>query len=431
MFCAGQAFLSDGRLLVAGGGGDGTGPRHNHAWIFDAGTDSWTRTGDLNDARWYPTLANLGDQPGRILAVSGLTGGNDVEQPEMYREETGTFERVWGPGGVGDNSADHGFPQTYPGMHVLPGGEVFYAPTGWHSGGCTAANYPAALPSGYYEIDSTNPPVTANWTDVGAVDAIAEATLDRVKGMSVLILQPSYPHVQVMVVGGGQDPESATSYQMINLSTLSPEWGPPLTLPDSLSRVNVNLVALPDGTVFMLGGRPLSGTPVDGGACWTYNPASMTWTEMDSVANMRGYHSVALLLPDARVLTAGNQRPADRTVEIFSPPYLFAADGSPASRPAITTAPNLVHHGREFEIETPDPASIAKVVLVRPMAVTHQTDSEQRVIHLTSSISGATTLTAEAPNGWHPHALAPQGWYMLFIVDTDGVPSEAHFVNLH
>ncbi len=432
LFCAGQAFLSDGRLLVAGGGGDGTGPRHNHAWIFDPGTDSWTQTGDLNEYRWYPTLINLGDQPGRILAVSGLDGGSDVEQPEMYIENSGVFEKVWGPGGVGDNSANHGFPQTYPGMNVLPGGEVFYSPTGWHSGGCSgAANYPAALPSGYYNINTITPPITASWTDVAAVDAIAESTLDRVKGMSVLLLQPSFPYVQVMVVGGGQDPESAATYQMINLSTLSPKWGPALPLPDSLSRVNVNLVALPDGTVFMSGGRPLSGMPADGGACWTYNPATMTWTEMDSVANMRGYHSVALLLPDARVLTAGNQCPADRTIEIFSPPYLFAPNGSPASRPAITTAPALVHHGQEFDIETPDPAAIAKVVLVRPMAVTHQTDSEQRIIHLSSSITGATTLTAEAPDGWHPHALAPKGWYMLFLIDTAGVPSEAHFFHLH
>ena len=94
LFCAGQAFLSDGRLLVAGGGGDGTGPRHNHAWIFDPGTDSWTQTGDLNEFRWYPTLVNLGDQSGRILTVSGLTGGTDVEQPEMYLEDSATFERV-------------------------------------------------------------------------------------------------------------------------------------------------------------------------------------------------------------------------------------------------------------------------------------------------------------------------------------------------
>jgi hypothetical protein len=432
LFCSGHVFLSDGKLLVAGGGGDGTGARHNQAWIFDPGADTWTRTGDLNEFRWYPTLVNLGDQPGRVLAVSGLSGGSDVEQPEIYIEETGVWERVWGPGGVSDTSANHGFPQTYPGLNVLPGGEVFYSPTGWHSGGCSgAANFPAALPSGYYQINSATPPFTATWTDVPAVDAIAEATLDRVKGMSVIIHQATYPYVQVMVVGGGQDPESASTYQMINLSTLTPEWGPALPLPDGLSRVNPNLVLLPNGTVFLSGGRPVTGSPPDAGECWIYDPYVMAWTPMDHLANMRGYHSLAMLLPDARVLTAGNQCPADRTIEIFSPPYLFAPDGSLAPRPVITSGPPLVHHGRHFQIETPDPAAIARVVMVRPSVLTHQTDSEQRVLPLAHSIAGPTTLDITAPDGWHPHSLAPQGWYMVFLIDTAGVPSVAHHMHLH
>ena len=66
LFCAGHSFLSDGRLLVAGGGWDGTGLRHNHAWILDPtpGAETWTQTagngtpgdGDLAFYRWsnYP-----------------------------------------------------------------------------------------------------------------------------------------------------------------------------------------------------------------------------------------------------------------------------------------------------------------------------------------------------------------------------------------
>src|SRR3546814_10971260 len=123
----------------------------------------------------------------------------------------------------------------------------------WSSDVCSSD---LAKPSAYFELGSASPPVTGAWTDVGTQDAAAEQAIDRVKGMSVLLLQPSYPYVQVMVVGGGQDPESATTFQMINLSTLNPKWGPPVTLPDGMSRVNVNLVALPDGTVFVSGGRP-------------------------------------------------------------------------------------------------------------------------------------------------------------------------------
>lgn len=441
LFCAGHAFLSDGRLLVVGGGGDGTGPRHNHGWIFDPVTETWTRTagngtpgnGDMAYFRWYPTLIMMGDEPGRVLVVSGDdTSGNDVRQMEMYMETSDRFELAWGPAGVGDTSAEHSFPQIYPAMNLLPGGEVFYTPTGWHSGGCSgAADYPAAKPSGFFEFSSTAPVIKASWTDIGTQDAAAEATIDRVKGMAVLILQPSYPFVQALVVGGGKDPESATTFQMINLSTLTPKWGPPVTLPDGLARVNVNLVALPDGTVFVSGGRPLSGTPADGGACWIYNPVTMTWQECDAVARRRGYHSVAVLLPDGRVATAGNECPSDTTYEVFSPPYLFASDGSLAPRPVITSLPAQVHHGHTFTIQTPSPATVAKVVLVKPMAVTHQTDSEQRVVQLSFGVSGPTSLSATAPNGWHPHGLAPRAWYMVFLVDNQGVPSVGQFMHLH
>lgn len=448
LFCAGHSFLSDGRLLVVGGGGDGTGPRHNHGWIFDPapGVESWTRTagdgtpgnGDMAYYRWYPTLVTMGDEPGRVLVVSGDdTSGNDVGQMEVYMETSDRFEKVWGPGGPGgpgipdDRSADHSFPQIYPSMHLLPGGEVFYTPTGWHSGGCSgAADFPAAKPSGFYEFQSTSPPVKASWTDIGTQDAAAEGAIDRVKGMAVLLVQPTYPFVQVMVVGGGKDPESATTFQMINLSTLVPKWGPPVTLPDGLARVNVNLVALPNGTVFVSGGRPLAGTPANGGACWIYDPVWMTWQECDAVANKRGYHSVAVLLPDGRVATAGNECPADTTYEVFSPPYLFTPDGSLAPRPQITSLPAQVHHGHEFTIQTPS-TTVAKVVLVPPMAVTHQTDSQQRVIQLTFRTTGPTELTATAPDGWHPHALAPRGWYMVFLVDHQGVPSVGQFMHLH
>ena len=449
LFCSGHSFLSDGRLLVVGGGGDGTGPRHNHGWIFDPapGVESWTRTagngtpgnGDMAYFRWYPTLVTMGDEPGRVLVVSGdATGGTDVRQMEMYMETSDRFELVWGPGGPGgpgvpaDRSADHSFPQIYPGLNLLPGGDVFYTPTGWHSGGCSgAADYPDAKPSGFFEFQSTSPPVKASWTNIGTQDAAAEAAIDRVKGMAVLLVQPSYPFVQVMVVGGGKDPESAATFQMINLSVMVPKWGPPVTLPDGLARVNVNLVALPDGTVFVSGGRPTAGTPPNGGACWIYDPAAMTWQECDAVANKRGYHSMALLLTDGRIVTAGNECPADTTYEVFSPPYLFASDGTLAPRPEITSLPAQVHHGHEFTIQTPSPSTIGKVVLVRPMAVTHQTDSEQRVIQLMSLTTGPTELTATAPNGWHPHALAPRGWYMVFLIDQQGVPSVGKFMHLH
>ena len=82
-------------------------------------------------------------------------------------------------------------------------------------------------------------------------------------------------------------------------------------------------------------------------------------------------------------------------------------------------------------METPDAASIKDVVLVRPMACTHHTDSEQRVIPLTKTQGGTNLLSVTAPNGDHPHYNAIRGHYMLFILNDKQVPSVAEFVLLH
>ncbi len=74
-------------------------------------------------------------------------------------------------------------------------------------------------------------------------------------------------------------------------------------------------------------------------------------------------------MPSGRVMMAGWN---STTIEIFDPPYMFQP------RPKILSAPSLVHHGANFTISAPNAGSIVKTVLVRPMAVTHQTESTTR-----------------------------------------------------
>ena len=72
IFCAGHAFLPDGKLLVAGGtykydGLSGLFPPFSgleHTYIFDPKDHSWTHVQDMEHGRWYPTCVMLGD--GRI-----------------------------------------------------------------------------------------------------------------------------------------------------------------------------------------------------------------------------------------------------------------------------------------------------------------------------------------------------------------------------
>jgi hypothetical protein len=150
----------------------------------------------------------------------------------------------------------------------------------------------------------------------------------------------------------------------------------------------------------------------------------------------RQYHSTALLLPDGRVLSSGGGICGTcdqvgylaKNAEIFTPPYLFKKDGSGqlAARPEISQAPTTVGHGGSFQISTPSAASIQKVALVRLGSQTHSVEMEQRYLPLDFSADSGT-LTATVPGDAD---VAVPGVYMLFIIDSAGVPSVAKMVTV-
>jgi hypothetical protein len=312
------------------------------------------------------------------------------------------------------------FPQLYPGLHLLPGGEVFYTRTGFGSAGPGPGGSSDPLPTNAYF--SYSAPATGAWVEL----ANQMEFFDRVRGMSVILLDPCDPILRVLVIGGGSAPGNETA-EMIDLATLNPVWDHAMIVPGGAGRNNVNAVLLPNGNVFVVGGTSDPSVP-----CAMFDASTNTWTTMARANYRKQYHSVAVLLPSGKVMSTGgsNYGGGSNVIEIFSPPYLFKPDGSPADRPAIDAAPAMVHHGHMFDVESADAAGIERVVLVRPMAVTHQTDSEQRVLQMSFTRSG-TTLTVTAPDHHHPHGHAPRGYYMLFILNGDGVPSEGRFIFLH
>jgi hypothetical protein len=408
VLCGGHSFLSDGRLFVAGGGGYG--PHHKAMWgyKFDPATKEWTRTaGNMAHHRWYPTVLTLGDKriddSHEVLVVCGH-GAGDME---IYDETTDAFTEV----SSGDVKP---FPNLYPGLHLLPNHTIFYSGTGWASAGPGGGPFTGDDQSATFSFTG---PATGVWTDIAPV---ASSKPDRTKGMSVLLLDNTAPYARVMAIGGS-DPATNNTYELIDATAPSPtsNWTAPSPFPDGQRRSLASVVLLPDGTAFVCGGIQTPYSP-----CALFDPDAAMWSPMDALPSVRDYHSVALLLPTGQVMMAGWN---NTSIEIFDPPYMFRG-----ARPVISKAPSDVHFAQTFHIESPDAPSIDRVVLVRPMAVTHQTDTEQKVIELPIAHQGnPKKVRVKAPHGGHPHSLAQQGYYMMFALDAAGVPSTAEWVYLH
>jgi hypothetical protein len=380
ILCGGHSFLSDGRLLVVGGGGYGSHSKAKWGYKFDPTNKTWSRTaGSMVHDRWYPTVLTVGDHriddSHEVLVVCGH-GGGDME---IYDEASDSFREVTS----GDTKP---FPNLYPGLHLLPNNSVFYSRTGWGSAERERLNPLRALGGS----DDQSAYFVFTGSDTGVWNSIAPflpSMPDRTKGMSVLLISNTAPHVRILVLGGS-DPSNNNSYEIIDATSLSPatNWGTSTPFPDAERRSLASVVLLPDGTVFVCGGIQRTNSP-----CALFDPRTNSWSAMAALPSIRDYHSVALLLPSGQVAMAGWTNTA---IEIFNPPYLYRG-----ARPVISSAPSSVQHGQSFVVNSADAATIKKVVLVRPMAVTHQTDTEQKVLELPHVPIGFSTFGTIATDG--------------------------------
>jgi galactose oxidase len=383
LFCAGHDFLPDGRLLVAGGHiSDVHGlPNTN---VFDPATGTWQALPAMARGRWYPTTTTLPN--GEVLTLAGTdSAAVSVPVPEVWN---GT---AWRP--LTGASLDLPF---YPRMFVAPDGRVFYAGEGQRS----------------LYLDVTG---TGHWSD-GPLRRFGT----RDYGSAVM-----YEPGKILYAGGG-DPPTNTA-EIIDLNQSNPAWQ--YTGAMVYARRQMNATLLPTGDVLVTGGTSGGGFSNYSGAQRTvelWHPATGTWTTVASSAVYRLYHGAALLLPDGRVLYTGSGDAAgiidERNYELYSPPYLFHGP-----RPTITDLlPARVAYGQTLKVGTPDGAVIAKVTLIRFSAVTHAFDQGARLVPLTFT-AGGRGLSVVFPAS---RAVAPPGPYMLFLVNEDGVPSEARIVLL-
>jgi hypothetical protein len=432
LFCSGQSLLPSGEVLVVGGnlvepqlsplyeGPAGT----RLAFTFNPWTERWTAQPDMSVGRWYPTQLLL--PTGNTLLVGGYRDSPPGAERTRRVELFVPGGRLGGVGRVKRMRGADRQTRLYPHLFTLPSGKVLLAGPG-------STDSALLSPRRWRWSELPRPSgnrIAGTAVLMGGGRGKGSSEVMQIGGFRPLQPLPSSPAVPAL-----------NSTESIDLESKRGRWRRRSSL--EVGRSDHNTVLLPDGSMVTIGGgngftpRNYRYTTDAGHArrqVELYDPATRTWRLGPAQQEDRTYHSVALLLPDGRVWSAGDDNfpieaggnPSQHdTGEIYSPPYLFDEAGNPASRPTIVTAPDSVEWGRAFTVHTEGTAK--KVVLVAPSAVTHGNDMQQRLVRLQVRARKSGSLDVFAPAS---RAVAPPGYYMLFVISNRGTPSIASWVRL-
>ena len=139
-------LLPNGKVLVAGGLNDGTGPLSS-AELYDPAKGSWGTTGSLGTARREHTATLLPN--GKVLVVGGYNG-EFLSSAELYDAATGSWS----------STGSLGTPRWFHTATLLPNGKVLVVGGGNSSGPLSSAEL--------YD------PATGSWSNTGSLGTARE-----------------------------------------------------------------------------------------------------------------------------------------------------------------------------------------------------------------------------------------------------------------
>jgi Domain of unknown function (DUF1929) len=405
LFCATQVLGKDGQVMVFGGTKliDGFGGNGSAGFTkFNPATDTVSKLTPMKYERWYGSSVTLGN--GDVAVMGGrIIGPGDSENgpgtyatvPEVYNSSTG-----WRTlSGVTDKMA-----------------------YGFQAGKGSNWNYPRAWLAPNGKVVSFGDDGVIYSLDVAGTGAVTALT-QKINRRAVARFGAMYAPGK-LILG-----RYANTVQSVDLNGATPvvKNEAPLSVP----RMYGSGTLLADGKMWVSGGSKTGN--VESGAVYTselWDPETSAWKITASAKKMRMYHSNALLMPDATVLTGGGGSPGpvrNFNAEIYYPPYLFNADGTFAARPSIVSvSASTMNWGQAFSIKVGSGHTISKVNLIRMGTATHTFNNEQRRLPLTFTQSG-DQLTTAMPTSLNN---APAGYYMIFVIGESGVPSVAKIVKL-
>jgi hypothetical protein len=437
-FCGGHAHDFDGGVIHAGGvpatcaPGQGT----NKSAKLSPSSHAWSALGNLPEALYYPTLVSGWD---KMFAFAGSFGTHSV-----YYKNFGAT--TWS-----DTGTDWLTPDTYPRVHLMPDWgflvssplELFSLHTNWEYYPATNQWYQSGTDSvpGNDSREATeiywryhHSAVVGGFTPDANHYYISSAAVMIVGGLKAWVKNPFSGSTAWF--DSGARPSDPVSW----LPAPCPPHAPAAL--NQVRRWYVNATILPTGQLFVSGGTNLNGPNCEGvrdAEVYGIDLGTVVfpgWFAASPASNVRNYHSVALLLRDGRVWTAGgnadaagsdcigttcddgcgngNGTPDTRQlkVQMFKPWYYGRSD-----RPVISSCPSTMSANgalQTINLSTTDATSITKVSLMRAGSVTHSFDTDQRLIAL-DNISAPTSkkVTFNAP---YSSSVAPKGHYMLFVL---------------
>lgn len=378
------------------------------AYIFDVKTSRYVEVNSMNYARWYPTLAEMGN--GMNMAISGLDGQGQVTMnSEMFNPTT----KTWAQGPV------RGFP-TYPATFLTENGQLFF--TGSNSG--YGPSTPAWRTPGFWDVKTNVFRPVPGIPDPQDLETSAS------------VLLPPAQNQKIMVLGGGgvgQSDSSTARTALIDTAAPDPQWvrGPNLAEP---TRYPIT-VLLPNDGVLVTGGsryyRGMHGSDNRDTRIYDTATNSFSWAA-DSITG-RDYHSGGILLPNGSVLTLGGNslygnkqdtkpQTFNTEIDVYFPPYMFQG-----TRPRIAVAPKVMELQHSYLIKVSQAADIKNLRLMRPDNPTHVTDVNERSIAVSFTQAGNGELKITLPSNSN---LVPPSYYMLFAVNSKGIPSTGYWVQV-